>query len=233
MESSVIIKVVIMLLVAIGAAILIIRNQKYRLPLQIVLSAAIILLGYWIYESIMDPIRFDRQKEAREQATIQRLKDIRTAQFAYRSVNNSFAPTFDTLFQFLETGKLPMVLKIGEVDSLTEAQALKLGLIVRDTTFIGVADSIFKDKPIGFDFHDLRFVPFTDKMDTMFMDAGEVERSGIVVPVFTASVKYRVLLRGLNEQYILNLVETREQLEKFPGVKVGSMEESTTDGNWE
>lgn len=233
METSVIVKVIVMLLVAIVATVLIIRNPKLRLPLYIVLTVAILILAYWVYESIMDPIRFERDKTEREEATIQRLKDIRTVQLAYRSVNGAFASTFDTLFMFLEDGTLPMVLKIGEVDSITEAEALRLGLITRDTTYVPVLDSLFQDKTADFDYRDLPFVPFTEKQDSFFLDASEIERSAIRVPVFVASVHYDILLKGLDEQYILNLVDAREQLEKYPGLQVGSLEESTTDGNWE
>jgi hypothetical protein len=40
-------------------------------------------------------------------------------------------------------------------------------------------------------------------------------------------------LEGLDEQSVTNLIAAREQLERFPGIKVGSMTEASTDGNWE
>jgi len=233
METMVYVKVIGMILIAIIALVLILRNQKYRMPLQIVLIASILILGFWIYKSIMEPIRFNREMAARDQVVIEQLKDIRTAQLEYRKVNGTFAATFDTLFYFLENGKLPLVTKIGEADTLTETEALRRGYIVRDTTYIPVLDTLFKEKPEGFDYHNLRFVPFTNKMDTMFLDAGIINKSGVDVPVFVASVEYVVYLRGLDEQQIKNIVETKNQLEKFPGLKVGSMEESNFDGNWE
>ena len=57
---------------------------------QILLVVAIVLLTYFIYESIMNPIRFNRDKDRRYARTIDRLKDIRTAQIAYRSEHNKF-----------------------------------------------------------------------------------------------------------------------------------------------
>jgi hypothetical protein len=233
METMVYVKVGGMILLAVLALILIIKNQRFRIPLQIVLVASIVLLGYWIFESIMQPIRFNREMASRNEVVIQQLKDIRTAQLAYQSVNGRFVSTFDSLFNFIENGKLPMVLKVGEVDTMTEAEALRRKLIIRDTTYVPVLDTLFKDKPAGFDYRSLRFVPFTDNKDTMVMDAGLIERSTIKVPVFVCSVEYVKYLNGLDKQLVKNLVATKEQLEKFPGLMVGSMVESTRDGNWE
>ena len=39
-------------------------------------------LAWFLYDSIMEPIRLDRQKDMRYNAAIARLKDIRTAQVA-------------------------------------------------------------------------------------------------------------------------------------------------------
>ena len=68
-----------------------------KLVVQIVLAAVVVLLGYLLVDSIMKPIRFERAKDVRYQATIERLKEIRTAQEAYRSVYHRYTGNFDTL----------------------------------------------------------------------------------------------------------------------------------------
>jgi hypothetical protein len=65
------------------------------------------------------------------------------------------------------------------------------------------------------------------------MEAGIIEKGGVDVNVFEAKVHYKVFLEGLNRQMVVNLIAGREQIEKYPGLKVGSMEEASTDGNWE
>jgi len=56
-----------------------------KIVVRILLGAAIIVLGYLVIESIMEPIRFNKEKKKREDATIQNLKDIRTAEVAYKT----------------------------------------------------------------------------------------------------------------------------------------------------
>jgi hypothetical protein len=65
------------------------------------------------------------------------------------------------------------------------------------------------------------------------MDAGEVEKGGLKVHVFEATANYKDILVGLDNQMIINLIKSRKDIDKYPGLKVGSMEEPSTDGNWE
>jgi hypothetical protein len=37
----------------------------------------------------------------------------------------------------------------------------------------------------------------------------------------------------MNEQLVINLIASRKELKKYPGLKVGSTTEPSTDGNWE
>ena len=51
-----------------------------RVTLKVLLAAAVVLLAYMCYRSIMEPIEFDKERTARESAIEKRLIDIRTAQ---------------------------------------------------------------------------------------------------------------------------------------------------------
>ena len=205
--------------------------------IQIILVAAIIVLAYLLYESIMTPIRFNKVRDVREDATIERLKDIRTAQVAYRAVYQNYTGSFDTLITFLKTDSFRVVQKIGSIpDSLieagmTEREALREGLISRDTIRISVMDSLFK---AGFHVDSLRFVPFTEGYE-FELGAGELQTgSKVVVKVFEAKVPYDILLAGLDPQLVINYKEEREKITGYPGLRVGSLVEATNNaGNWE
>lgn len=54
--------------------------------IQISLFIVAIVLGYFIYAGIQKPIEFEKARNERYEATIQKLKDIRRAQLAYRDV---------------------------------------------------------------------------------------------------------------------------------------------------
>ncbi len=205
--------------------------------LQIVLIIVIIGLSYAIYESIQQPIRFGQQHDQRKAAVIERLKGIRDAQVAYRTLNNRYTGSFDTLINFVKTAKLPLIKMEGSLsDSLinagvTEAKALAMGLIKRDTVYVNAQDSLFKK---GFNPDSLQFVPFTNKAK-FEMGSGELMTgSGVKVQVFEAKVSNDIFLNGLEEQEIINMNDKANKLNRYAGVKVGSLEEANNNaGNWE
>lgn len=205
--------------------------------IQIILVIAIVVLGFMIVESIMKPIRFNKEKDKRYEATIERLKDIRTAQTAYKSQYGKFTGSFDTLINFLKYDSFKVVFKKGELtDSLvdagwTEKKALLAGLITRDTSRVSVKDSLFKQRS---HIDSLRYVPYTGGKE-FELAAGEIETgSRVKVQVFEAKVHNNVLLHGLDKQLRINFNDERQRIAKYAGLKVGSLEEATNNaGNWE
>lgn len=210
-----------------------------RRVIQILFVLIIIVLGYLIVESIMEPIRFNKEVDTREQATINRLIDIREAQKAYKDIYKKYTGSFDTLIAFVDTGSFAVIRAIGDIpeDWLDEMgfekareKALKEGVISRSTSYVPVIDSLFSpDFPVD----SLRYVPYTDGV-TFTMKAGELlTSSNLVVQVVEAYTMYDDLLNGLNKQLVVNYKDERNKIVGFEGVKFGSMEEGTLTGNWE
>ena len=207
-----------------------------RIVIKILLGVAIIILGYLVVESIMEPIRFNKEKKKREDATIQNLKDIRTAEVAYKTKYAKYTGSFDTLINFVKFDSFPVVMAIGRIsDSLwekgvTEKEAIKMGIIIRDTSYVSVLDSIFS---ITYPIDSLRFIPYCH--EEFFLAATKIETaSKVQVNVFEAHVLNSVLLHGLNKQLIINYSAEREKITGFKGLRVGSLEEATNNaGNWE
>lgn len=209
-----------------------------KTALNIVFSVIIVVLIYFLVQSILEPIRFNKEKDTREAAIKERLIDIRTAQEAFKSVKGYYTGSFDTLITFLKTDSLPLVFKRGSLtdemiaDGITsEQEAVRKGLISRDTSYIPVLDSLFhKD----FNVDDLRYVP--GLKDTEFqIAAGRVMTSSMVmVNVFEASVRNDVFLSDLDRQLVINYDEQRTKITGFPGMKVGDVKEPNNNaGNWE
>jgi hypothetical protein len=206
--------------------------------IQIVLVAVAIILAYLLYTSVERPLDFDKAKKERYDATIERLKDIRKAEIAYKDVHGKFTGSWDTLINFVKTGELPLVRKIGMLtDSMigegwTEKEALKKGKIIRDTVYVNVLDTIFGK---GYKIDDIKFIPVPDTVAMFQLGAGIITTgSGIKVPVFEAKAHNNTILRGLDRQLIINLNESRRTNDKYPGLKVGSLEETINNaGNWE
>lgn len=186
--------------------------------IQIVLLIVMIVLGYFVWETIQTPVRFNREKDFRTEIVVQNLRDIRAVQQAYRALNDTFHPNIDSLARFLVEGQIPVVNIIFDpTDTL-------LVRTINDTIgFVSVADSLFGRRP-NFRPAEFAFIPFSDGRK-FEMDARRIERGGVRVPVFMAKARKEYYLRGMDETMI-----------RQPSVRdliVGSLEEPTTDGNWE
>ncbi|MCK4407680.1 MAG: hypothetical protein KAV44_08390, partial [Bacteroidales bacterium] len=84
----------------------------------------------------------------------------------------------------------------------------------------------------NFVIEEIRFIPFTDTIE-FEMDAGEIEQGKVKVNVLEISALYKYFLKGLDNQLIINLIKSKNEIDRFPGLKLGSMTEASTDGNWE
>lgn len=95
---------------------------------QIILAVAIVALVYVIYDQISTPIKFDDELKAKKAQVIDRIKDIRTAQRAFKSKYQRFTGSFDTLANFILQDTLELERKIvDEDDSVAMAQLKKMG----------------------------------------------------------------------------------------------------------
>ncbi|CAK7061731.1 MAG: hypothetical protein PARBA_02297 [Parabacteroides sp.] len=207
-----------------------------KVTLRILLTVAVLLLGYMCYRSIMTPIEFNKEKDLRENAIKERLIDIRKAQIEYKNKYKVHAANFDELAKFLKDDKLPFLIKEGVLTDeqlekgMTEKEAVKKGLIKRDTVWVTAVDTLFG---ANYNVADMRNVPYTNvqfSMDTATLTSG----SGYTVKVFQCGVLYDDYLGDLNKQLVFNLKDKAEKTNKYPGLRVGSLEEINNNaGNWE
>lgn len=207
-----------------------------KVTLKILLAAAVVVLAYLCYESILTPIEFDKTRNQREALIKQRLIDIRKAQIEYKNIHKVHAANFDELGKFLKEEKLPFLIKEGVLTDeqlekgMTEKEAVKKGLIKRDTNWVVAVDTLFGR---GYNVDDMRNVPGTNvqfSMDTATLTSG----SGYTVKVFQCGVLYDDYLGDLNKQLVYNLKDKAEKMGKYPGLRVGSLTEINNNaGNWE
>jgi len=195
-----------------------------KIIVQVLLFFVIVALAYFIYSGVMKPINFDKEKISRYEEVVQRLKDIRTAQVSYKSVYGKYTSSFDTLIHFVKEDSFPVEYAEGSLD---DSLAVAMGLIIRDTFYVQVIDSIFHSKyPVD----SLRFVPFTQGIQFEMESGAIMTASKVEVQVFVASALNFDILNGMDRQLIINLNDFKE----FPGLKVGDIEEANNNaGNWE
>ena len=210
-----------------------------KVALKVILAAAVVVLAYKCYQSILTPINFNKEKERRDEAIKTRLIEIRKAQIEYKNVHGVHAANFDELGKFLKEEKLPFLVKEGVLtdeqleQGMTEKEAVKKGLIKRDTIWIPAVDTLLGK---GYDIDAMRYVPGVpgDKiefhMDTATLKSG----SGYEIKVFVCEVPFDSYLRGMDPQLAYNLKDKAEKQGKYAGMRVGSLEEINNNaGNWE
>lgn len=209
---------------------------KLKPFLSILLWVLIGYLGYQTYQSIYEPIKFNKIKKKRYAQVIESLKDIRDAQLAHKTVTGKFAQNFDGLIKFVDTAKFTITqqrdstVKDVEMTKRYGVDMTKEIVIIDTLGFAPVKDSLFKNSDR---YKTMMNVPVGKPGEKFKMEAGFIEQNGLNIPVFEASVKKDVILYDLDK----DLLVQENQVVSVDGVngdalKVGSMEEVKTNGNW-
>ncbi len=199
-----------------------------KILIIVVMPIIIIVLGYLIFRSVQQPVIFEKQRKIREKICIERLKDIRTLQVAYKSRFNKFTSDLDTLIDFYKNGEITIVRQIGSMD---DSVAVAQKRVFRDSIKIAVRDTLLK-KP-GFIVDSIAYIPFSGGKKIV-MKAIIAKVSGVDVPLFEAGAPFDYLLQGLERQLIVNLNADRDLQGRYPGLKVGSIDAPNNNaGNWE
>jgi hypothetical protein len=198
--------------------------------IALILITLNIILAYFVYNSINSEVEFQQVAKVRVAENVQKLKDLRQVQIAYKKVNNTYSNNFESLIDFLENDSIAIVKAIGETpDSLTDAQALELAIISRDTAYVLAKETVFdeaylssRNEKFPLDLSALTNVPHSDQ--NYSVDAGMVEKGKVVVQVFEISTTYGAVFTGLDAE--------NKSFELGNLLKVGSMDEASLNGNW-
>ncbi|MBQ6763304.1 MAG: hypothetical protein IJP49_11195 [Bacteroidales bacterium] len=233
-------------------------NKIVKIIVEILLALAAVGLVYAIYSSVMKPVNFNKEKARRQEVAVQRLKDIRTLEVAFKGVNNRFTADIDSLINFYNTGKMDIIMQVGSNDDslaventkrVKDKAFLKLSkeeqnarlmdlyrqgqkLVFSISTPIAVKDTLFNNRP-DFCIDSLKYIPFSGKMPVE-TDAIVKTVSGVQVPLFEARMPWRALLKGMDNQLRINLDAECEAQNKYEGLQVGSVTAPNNNaGNWE
>ena len=210
-------------------------KKGLSIVINIVLFAIIVVLAMQLIKSIQAPIKFGNEQKAREAKVVERLIDIRNAEVLYKNAYNKYTNNFDTLIKFCQNAEIPIVRIVPDPTDTTFTRT------INDTIgFVKVMDSL-KTGRDHFNINELKFVPFGANHENFELEAGDIKRSGIDIPVFEARTPYEIYLNTPGaaftekewRQRVNNAKAEKEAINRYAGLKVGSMEEATTDGNWE
>ena len=232
-------------------------NKIVKILIEILLALAAVGCVYGIYRSIMKPVNFNKEKARRQEVAVQRLKDIRTLEVAYKGVNGRYTADLDSLINFYNTGKMDIIMQVGSKDDSlawenTERVKKAFKKLSKDelnqkfmelyrqgeklvfsiSTPIAVKDTLFNNRP-DFFVDSLKYIPFSGKQ-LVETDAIVKTVSGVQVPLFEARMPWKALLKGMDNQLRINLDAECKDQNKYEGLQVGSVTAPNNNaGNWE
>ena len=232
-------------------------NKIVKIIVELLLAAVAVGCVYGIYRSIMKPVNFKKEQARRQEVAVQRLKDIRTLEVAFKGVNSRYTADIDSLINFYNTGKMDIVMQVGSKDDSlawenTERVKKAFKKLSKDelnqkfmelyrqgeklvfsiSTPIAVKDTLFNGRP-DFCIDSLRYIPFSGKQP-IEMDAIVKTVSGVQVPLFEARMPWKALLKGMDNQLRINLDAECEDQNRYQGLQVGSVTAPNNNaGNWE
>ncbi|MBQ0127510.1 MAG: hypothetical protein KBS80_05935 [Bacteroidales bacterium] len=229
-------------------------NKTVKTIVEIALFFLCCFLVYLIYSSIMEPVRFNKEQAQRTAVAVQRLKDIRTLQVAYKGENGKFTSTVDSLKNFYENGKMTIIMQVGSADdsvAVAHTEAIKKAnrkitpeqlyqlyqngdknLVFSIESKIDVKDTLFRGRE-NFCVDSLKYIPFSGGQ-LVEMEAETRTVSGVLVPLFEARMPFKKLLKGMDEQLRINQDCERRDQGRYEGLQVGSITTPNNNaGNWE
>ena len=132
-------------MIVVGILAMPIVLEKVNQSLYKVLLAAGVLaaagLAYSVFYSVDEEIQFQATQQRVNATTIQRLKDIRSAQESHLAVYGSFAETFDSLLKFVEAPVVPVEFNMGSFhDTLPEVQSREDGYVIKRAQIAAIAE---------------------------------------------------------------------------------------------
>ncbi len=111
--------------------------------LTVVLLGASLVLGYYLYSGVQDVIDTRAIIESTESNIIERLKLIREAENVYQEQRGKYTSSWDTLANFIETGRVPIIQRREEIKQ--KAYGGEEVILHTDTLgFIPAKERIFK-----------------------------------------------------------------------------------------
>lgn len=194
-----------------------------RKVINLVLILITLILTYWLYSSIREPIAFHAERDKRKDAVVAVLKKIQVAQDVYRMVTGKYAANFDSLSSVLKNGKIEVAkLEADPTDPTNQDK------FVKTVSYTPAKDSLFSILNQSINVDSLRYIPFTNGK-IFEIDADTLTHQGSLVNVVKVGTKYKEFMGEFANP-------TYKKYDKFYDpekmIQFGDMNSPNTNGNW-
>ena len=191
--------------------------------LTVVFGLISVGLAWYLYDRIAASIDEADRIERMEAAIIDKLKMIREAEIAFKSVNGKYTSDWDSLMAFIDSGNFYIVertervitLEYGADSTWVEIDTLGTKLVM---------DSLFNAaKYPNFNLASLPFVPGIDPPVKFVAWADKITKAGVLVDV----------IEVYNPQPVNPARDEESEYTTRKPLRFGSRSSVTTAGNWE
>ncbi len=205
-------------------------NKGLKIGIEAALAVVIVVLVYLIYNTVNVDIYFGEEKAKREKMVIQKLEDARELQYAYEQKYGKYADKWDELIRFAKEDSLEFTKTIGDIEDSVEVAE---GRAWQEKVKIPAYEKLMADSLLSanFDLDNIAKVPGTDK--EFEIAAGEITSGGAKIATFQMGVLWDDLLPDLDRQLVVNTKEYSKKKSGYEGLRIGKIDEASTDGNWQ
>lgn len=225
--------------------------MKTRKLFSILLIIVVIVLAVFAARSIMRPEKFKQVYELRKSANITNLTAIRSAQTIYKNVHKKYASDIDSLVDFVNNGSVVIEKNVGHFpDSMSEAEAFKLGLIHKEVVKVPAIQKILEldNKLTAEQYKNFQYIPSSDKKKYS-IETGSIASKTYEIPVYKIEIPLEDILVNMersfssesagifsklwNKIFYGGLSEETQYKTQYEGMYMGSLTEASTAGSWE
>jgi len=209
--------------------------KKLKPVINISLWILIAFLSYKTFMSVYGEIQFNQLKDKRYKVVIDKLMDIRDAELAHKKVTGTYPESFENLIRFIDTAQFTItqrrdttVLDVEATERYGGVETFKTIIIIDTLGYASVKDSLFKNDDR---YKRLMNVPVGKEGSKFQLKGGFLSEDSI--PVFEVSVDKSIILDG-EDKYLIAKEKQTQSIDGVDGpkLKIGSMEEVNTNGNW-
>ena len=209
-------------------------TTKYKFGIQSFLWLLIVFFSYKIYDSINSPINFNKVKNERYKKVINRLKQIRIAQIAYKDVNGIYSDNFDSLVSFIDSGIFTLIEKRDssflEYNRTYRIDMLKEIIVIDTLGTVSVRDSLFKNSE---EYKQMSQIPIDGVDEEFTINSQIINKNNYKVSVFEVKVSKNIILYDQDE-FLVNQENETVSVDGVNGSEIilGSLTDVSVNGNW-
>lgn len=194
-----------------------------RKVVNLVLILITLVLTYWLYASVREPIAFADERDKRKDAVVKVLKKLQITQDVHRMVTGRYANNFDSLTNVINTGKIEIIKLESDPSDPTNQDKF-----IRTVSYKDAKDSLYSLLGGSVNIDSLRYVPYGDGK-TFTIDADTMTHQNTLVNVLEVATKWEVFMGPYKDP---RYKKYDAYYDPSKTIKFGDMNSPNTNGNW-